>query len=657
VTTRQAVPTRVSRLAAVGRWLAWSHLRQYPRELLGGALLLGSGAALLLGGRHLDLLPAVLLWLAWCVAAGLYLRQPATRLVGPVLFYDLLRTTRGGRTFSLRSLYGLLLLVILLLVYLSWFGSGHRGPMAALAGSRLAVHDVPRFAAQFFYAFLGVQYGMVLLLTPASAAAALAEEKERRTLEFVLASELADREILLGKLASRLAHLALLLLVGLPVLSLLQFLGGIDPNLVLAGYAGTFATMLSLGSLSLLNSAYVSRVRGAVFLTYLEAAGYLLLSLMCCAPVATYSGGWNPVNWVGTGNPVVAVIRLETAGRVPGATPGDALLEVLVEYVGFHGLVAGACLAYTARRLRAWNREPPPPEPPPEPVAHLPFLERSILLDRPRPPVGDRPMLWKERYAEPGLGVRRFSRTIGPIPWIIAVPYLFLGLCVLISAGSSFVIRILGTPIACVMLLGVGLRAAGAISGERERHTLDGLLTSPLGNRTILLAKGVASMLSVGRGWWFLGFLWAFGMLLGGLNVLALPLVLLAWVVYAWLAAVIGLWCSLQCRNTLRATVLTLLLVVVAGVGPLVLWSWLDAVASFGGLRRELIGNFEAYRLMPPVTLFLLAFQETDFTPRGLLPLETLHEVLLGVVAYAVLAAVLWNRLVARFGPVTGRMP
>ena len=38
--------------------------------------------------------------------------------------------------------------------------------------------------------------------------------------------------------------LAGLVLVGLPILSFLQFLGGIDPNLLLAGFAATIVTMV-----------------------------------------------------------------------------------------------------------------------------------------------------------------------------------------------------------------------------------------------------------------------------------------------------------------------------------------------------------------------------------------------------------------------------
>src|SRR5438094_417338 len=85
-----------------------------------------------------------------------------------------------------------------------------------------------------------------LLATAAYTAGAISEEKEHRTLEYLLATDLRNREIVLGKLASRLANLALLVVAGLPVLSLLQFLGGVDPDLMLATFALTGLTMASL---------------------------------------------------------------------------------------------------------------------------------------------------------------------------------------------------------------------------------------------------------------------------------------------------------------------------------------------------------------------------------------------------------------------------
>ena len=98
-----------------------------------------------------------------------------------------------------------------------------------------------RMSENFFSMFMIVQLALVVLLTPAYVAGAISEEKDRKTMEFMLATDLANHEIVLSKLLSRLANMTLFLLTGLPILSVLQFLGGVDVQLMLAGFLGTGA--------------------------------------------------------------------------------------------------------------------------------------------------------------------------------------------------------------------------------------------------------------------------------------------------------------------------------------------------------------------------------------------------------------------------------
>src|SRR5262249_33764693 len=79
---------------------------------------------------------------------------------------------------------------------------------------------------------------------------------------------------------SRLANLTLFLLAGLPILSLVQFLGGVDPRLMLAAFAATGLTMLGLGGLSILSSVQLRKPRDAIALTYLVVFAYLTLSAL-----------------------------------------------------------------------------------------------------------------------------------------------------------------------------------------------------------------------------------------------------------------------------------------------------------------------------------------------------------------------------------------
>src|SRR5207249_8423686 len=85
-------------------------------------------------------------------------------------------------------------------------------------------------------------------------------------------------------------------------------------------------------------------------------------------------------------------------------------------------------------------------------------------------------------------------------------------------------VRVVGTSVACLLLIGVALRAANSISGERDRQTLESLLTTPLESDEILRAKWRGSLLSVRWGWLWLGLIWSVGLVTGSLHPLAVPL-------------------------------------------------------------------------------------------------------------------------------------
>src|SRR5262249_7488302 len=152
------------------------------------------------------------------------------------------------------------------------------------------------------------------------------DEKERKTLEFLLATDLGNREIVLGKLVARLANLTMLVLVGLPILSLIQFFGGIDPNFLLVSFAALGLTIASLASLGILSSVLLRRSRDAIVLTYLVIAAYVTLSagsrwVFLFPKIANYTLtlGWLEVTpgdlaeLFGAGNLPVAIYKLGRA--------------------------------------------------------------------------------------------------------------------------------------------------------------------------------------------------------------------------------------------------------------------------------------------------------------------------------------------------------
>src|SRR5207248_3722394 len=116
-----------------------------------------------------------------------------------------------------RAAYGLGLLLALFVLYASAL------PQAMLGG-HVSKNDAADFARRFADVFMAVQFVAVILITPALTANAVAEEKGQNTLVFLLSTNLSNREILLGKLFTRLLQVGLLILTGLPVWPLVQFM-------------------------------------------------------------------------------------------------------------------------------------------------------------------------------------------------------------------------------------------------------------------------------------------------------------------------------------------------------------------------------------------------------------------------------------------------
>src|SRR5262249_46803625 len=146
-------------------------------------------------------------------------------------------------------------------------------------------------------------------------------------------------------------------------------------------------------------------------------------------------------------------------------------------------------------------------------------------------PVQSKPMLWKEIHLESRLGFNRLGRVVIILIALASfLPALSIAYAYMqdhswnsLEMAVNKWVRAVGTLVASLVLLGVGLRAAGSVSGERERQTLDSLLTSPLLSQDILLAKWLGSIWSVRWAWLWLCAIWGLGVLTGGMEAACLP--------------------------------------------------------------------------------------------------------------------------------------
>jgi ABC-type transport system involved in multi-copper enzyme maturation permease subunit len=245
-------------------------------------------------------------------------------------------------------------------------------------------------------------------------------------------------------------------------------------------------------------------------------------------------------------------------------------------------------------------------------------------------------MAWKELYVEGGLRTGWLGRILILLLVLLSfVPVVFILREYLssphpwnVSSGRrdlawemNFWVRWVSTIMACLALLSVAVRAAGSISGERDRHTLDSLLLSPLPTDDILFGKWVGSILSPRWAWVYLGVVWFLAMLCGGLHPLAVPLLITAWFVFAAFFSTLGLWFSTVSRTTLRATIYTIFTAIAVSFGHFLIWAcciplvFLPGPGSSAPEFLPYLLSFQVFGLTPPAMLAFLAFHGQEFNP------------------------------------------
>jgi ABC-type transport system involved in multi-copper enzyme maturation permease subunit len=453
-----------------------------------------------------------------------------------------------------------------------------------------------------------------------------------------MATEITDREIVLHKLFSRLCNLLALVLAGLPVLMAVQFLGGIDPNLVLAGFAASAVTVLSLGSLSILLSVLARRPLEAIFGTYFWiAAAFLFFS--CCPP------GW-------FANPVFVFRKINARfGRSASLAEEfdlSMIADVLIAYGSLHLTFALFCVGLAILTVReaalrefgsAECADDTPPRFTQRDLNRLGLaaskLAESVILEQARPsqpstdavvaamlrrrpmPIGDQPLLWRESRP---FALDYLARHH---PFFAFLTFLALGVILAASVVTLVITMTLDSSIteksitlrtqtASAVALSVGclltgLSASTRITSERERRTLDMLLTAPVEHDEILLAKWLGSFLATKVAWLTLAVVWALGILAGGMQWLALPFTLTASAVHASFAAMFGLWCSARSPTTQRAVTITAASLIVIGVAPVGAAAVVSRLPDVPNPNKRWLVPL-VVNLSPPMNLMQLTF-------------------------------------------------
>jgi ABC-type transport system involved in multi-copper enzyme maturation permease subunit len=138
----------------------------------------------------------------------------------------------------------------------------------------------PEEARKLVNLFFFGQYLLASMMAPSFAAGAITGEKERMSYEMLLASPLAPGAIVLGKLFAALTHLAILMVCSLPIVMLCLPLGGVSLYEVFAAYFAMMFTVGLWGMISLWASSYFQRTSASLVVSYLMILPLALISVL-----------------------------------------------------------------------------------------------------------------------------------------------------------------------------------------------------------------------------------------------------------------------------------------------------------------------------------------------------------------------------------------
>jgi len=216
-----------------------------------------------------------------------YLFGVFTQVVGnPVIGRELRVRVRVGRGYLLQAFYLAFMILIVALVYEASIGD-------TLNLSNPA--QIQQALMQFYRVVMSMLIALIVLIAPALTANAITLERERKTMDLLLATPLTARQLLVGKLIGSFAFIVLLLALTLPVSAVSVLLGGVSFPELLKAYLLIACGGLVLCAIALFSSVYARNSTLAVLWSYLRVAGFLLATgVLIALQEALAFGGLGP---------------------------------------------------------------------------------------------------------------------------------------------------------------------------------------------------------------------------------------------------------------------------------------------------------------------------------------------------------------------------
>ena len=370
----------------------------------------------------------------------------------PVLQRELLVNLRMPRAFVLLLVYQVLLAAV---VYLAWPAND----------VRLDLSENPESTQNLVNLFFLGQYILASLMAPSFAAGAITGEKERKTYEMLLASPLRPEAIIMGKLVAALTHLAILIFASLPIVMLCLPLGGVSIYEVFAAYMALIASVVAFGMISVACSSFFKRTSAALVASYLLILPLAIVGVLFWSTMSDYGETRFQLAITvipGIAASTVILLFFQTGARMlyppDMGSEGEEVVDLEKEATEAIGLVIQSD-QFPDRLFAPPKRE-------------------TLMAD------GANPVYDKEMRSEIfGQGTLMLRLAI-QISMLLAIPFMAMFLYISSSRAPWYISYV------CIFNILVGpVFTAGSVTGERERQTLDLLLTTVITPWQILWGK------------------------------------------------------------------------------------------------------------------------------------------------------------------------
>jgi ABC-type transport system involved in multi-copper enzyme maturation permease subunit len=418
-------------------------------------------------------------------AGGLHVRLGP----GPVFAYEWLTTTRRWQLYALRAGFVGVILAGMMLVW-------QNVQRSSKPGQRVSIQTLASYGESLYLTVVSIELTLVIMGAPAATAGAVCLDKARGTLEHMLATDLSNAEIVLGKLGVRLVPVLGLIACTLPVAALGGLLGGVDPTALFGSFLTAIACAVLGCSLALTLSVWGRKTHEVLMITYLILilwlASPLLVLLVAISQRPSFPGPPPRLlmEWLGCTNPYYLAVA-------PYTDPGKVGITT---YLGFLGVCLGlsaALLVLATRRIRgvALKQASQGAVSPRHGRFTLRVPRPRWLPHLPGPSLDGNPVLWREWHRSKQ---SRFLRAV----WFLytALGMLWIVLSVRIISSMRGELQLIGAmnmfQVAVGLLL-LSASAATSLAEERLRGSLDVLLSTPLSTRSILAGKWLGSFQQV----------------------------------------------------------------------------------------------------------------------------------------------------------------